>query len=106
MQKNNLNKVFEELLSRYVNSIEKNYQNRFKRAKDKAFVRNELNQYTDLFYTLLSETAGTGRILAVFSDRYKRGEAMNEIISHLQKTFGEVEDILPFKKIRDGKKIT
>ncbi len=102
----NLNQTFEELLNRYVNSIEKNYQSRFKRAKDKDFVKKELNQYTDLFYAMISETAGTGKILAVFSDRYKRGEDMNTIISHLKKTFGEVEDILPLRKIVDGKRIT
>jgi hypothetical protein len=100
-----LNKTFEDLLKRYIIAIEKNYHSRFKRAKDKEFIKDELKKGTDFFIRFTE--IETEKLLKVFSAWYKRGENMNKIIAHLKDVFGNEEDVLPFKKIDEtGKEIT
>jgi glutamyl/glutaminyl-tRNA synthetase len=101
-----LNQIFEELLKRYVNSMEQSYQSKYKRAKDKEFVKEELKRATDFMNDWSVEASGKGQILNVFSTMYKRGDDINEIITHLRKVFGEVSDERDFKRIENGKRIT
>jgi hypothetical protein len=101
-----LNKVFEELLNRYVNSIETNYKQQYKKAKDKEFVKEELKNGTDFMVDWEAVSIEKGKLIALFSDMYKRGDDLNKILAHLKKVFGEVDDIKPFKLIENGKKIT
>lgn len=101
-----LNQVFDELLNRYVNSIEKDYIQRYKRAKDKEFIIEELTKGTDFTIDWEELDSGKGKLITLFTEMYKRGEDMNIILKHLRKTFGEVEDIKPFKRIENGKRIT
>ncbi len=104
--KKHLNQIFEELMNRYVSSMEQNYQTKYKRAKDKEFVKEELKRATDFMNDWISEASGKGQILDVFSTMYKRGDDINEIITHLRKVFGEVSDERNFKRIENGKRIT
>ena len=101
-----LNQVFEELLSRYIKAIENDYISRYKRAKDKDFIIEELTKGTDFTIGWEEVDSGKGKMITLFSDMYKRGENINEIMDHLRKTFGEVEDIKPYKLIENGKRIT
>jgi hypothetical protein len=101
-----LNEVFDELLSRYIKAIEKDYLSRYKKAKDKDFIIEELTKATDFAIGWEEVDLGKGKLIMLFSDMYKRGENMDEIIAHLRKTFGGVADIKPFKLIENGKKIT
>ncbi len=101
-----LNQVFEELLNRYVKTIAKDYKERYKRAKDKEFIKDELKKGTDLTLDWAFHATEKGKLIKVFSEMYKRGEDMYHIIAHLRKEFGEVEDVKPYQLIEDGKKIT
>lgn len=101
-----LNEVFDELLNRYIKAIEKDYVSRYKKAKDIDFIIEELTKITDFTIGWEEVDLGKGKMISLFSDMYKRGEDMNEIITHLRKTFGEVDDIKPFKLIENSKKIT
>lgn len=101
-----LNKVFDELLSRYIKAIENDYLSRYKRAKDKDFIIEELTKGTDFTIGWEEVDLGKGKMITLFSDMYKRGENMNDIMDHLRKTFGEVDEIKPYALIENGKRIT
>lgn len=101
-----LNHVFGELLNRYVKTIEKDYKERYKKAKDKEFIKDELKKGTEFTIGWTSSTTEQGKLIKVFSEMYKRGEDMNQIIAFLRKEFGEVEDVKPYQLIEKGKKIT
>lgn len=101
-----LNTVFDELLGRYIKAIENDYLARYKRAKDKDFIIEELTKGTDFTIGWEEVDLGKGKMITHFSDMYKRGENMNEIMDHLRKTFGEVDEIKPFNLIENGKRIT
>jgi hypothetical protein len=103
--KKDLNTIFDTLLSRYTKSIEKNYQSRYKRAKDKEFVKEELKKDTGLVLDWTSLPPENKEIIDVFSVGYKRGEDINDLLSHLRKVYGEVDDVRPFQRIENGKKI-
>lgn len=104
--KKDLDRTFNDLVARYVKTIEKDYQSRYRKAKDKAFIIEELKKGTDFAIDWTWLDTSKGKLIKVFSDMYKRGDNMNDIIAHLRKVFGEVEDELPFKRIENGKKIT
>ncbi len=104
--KKDLNQIFEELLNRYVSSMEQNYQTKYKRAKDKEFVKEELKRATDFMNDWISQASGKGEMFGVFSKMYKRGDDINEIIAHLRGVYGEVNDERSFKRIENGKRIT
>jgi hypothetical protein len=99
-----LNQVFDGLLSRHMKIVEQDYQRRYKGAKDKEYIKDELKKGTDFVFEILQNK--NKKLVDVFSTWYKRGEGMNEIIVHLRKSFGEVDDVLPFKIIDSGKAIT
>lgn len=104
--KKDLNKVFEELLNRYINSIEKIYKSRYKKAKDKEFVEEELKKATDFMHDWLFLDPKSTKIFDAFWDRYKRGEDVNQIISDITEMYGNLDEILPYTKVDTGKKIT
>jgi hypothetical protein len=101
-----LNRIFEELLNRYVHSIESNYKQQYKKAKDKEFVKDELKKGTDFMVNWEATFIEKAKMISLFSDMYKRGDDLNKILAHLKKVFGEIDDIRPFKLIENGKKIT
>ncbi len=101
-----LNQVFDELLNRYIKAIEKDYIQRYKRAKDKEFIIEELTKGTDFTIEWVEVDSEKGKLVKLFTEMYKRGEDMNYIIAHLQETYGEFEDVRPFKLIENGKRIT
>ena len=101
-----LNQVFDELLNRYMKAIEKDYKLRYKQAKDKEFIIEELTKGTDFTIEWEELDSGKGKLITLFTEMYKRGENMSIILKHLRKTFGEVEDIKPFKRIENGKRTT
>lgn len=104
--KKDLNQIFDELLNRYTKTIEKNYQGSYKKAKDKEFIKEELKKDTDFILDWTWLDTSKGKLIQAFSEMYKRGEDMNKIISHIRKSFGEIEDIKPLRRIENGKKIT
>jgi hypothetical protein len=101
--KKDLNKVFEELLTRYIKAIEKNYLWRYKRAKDKEFIKDELKRGIDFMVECNSFDDEKGKLIRYFLDGYKRGEDMNATLSFLRKTFGEVDNIKPYSIEENGK---
>jgi hypothetical protein len=104
--KKDLNQIFDELLNRYIKTIEKNYHLRYKKAKDKEFVKEELT--TDTGFVLGWEylTPENAKLIDLFSVMYKRGDDISTILTHIKKMYGEVDDERPFKRIENGKKIT
>ncbi len=104
--KKDLNTIFNELVSRYVKTIEKDYQSRYKKAKDKVFIKDELKKGTDFILDWTWLDISKGKLIGAFADRYKRGEDIEVILGDIRKMYGEIEDELPFKRIENGKKIT
>ena len=101
-----LNQLFDDLLSRYVDSIEKDYIKRYKTAKDKEFIIEELTKGTDFTIEWEELDSQKGKLITLFTEMYKRGDDMNIILKHLRKAYGEVEDEKPIKRIEQGKRIT
>ena len=104
--KKDLDKIFYELVNRYVNVIEKNYQWRYKRANDKEFIKDELKKGTDFMVAANSMKDEKGELIRVFLDWYKRGENINDTIRHLREVFGEVDYVKPYAFIENGKPVT
>lgn len=104
--KKDLNTIFDELVSRYIKTIERDYQSKYKRAKDKEFIKEELKKGTDFILDWTWLDTSKGKLIGVFQDIYKRGDDIENILVFIRKTFGEIEDELPFKRIENGKKIT
>ncbi len=101
----NLNKLFEDLLTRYVGAIEKNYTARYKKAKDKDFVKQELITDTEFVLGWSLLIPEHSQMIDLFATWYKRGEEITDILDHIRTTYGEVEDERPFKRIENGKEI-
>jgi hypothetical protein len=101
-----INQVFEELLNRYIKAIEKDYQARYKKAKDKEFVFDELTKATNFIIEWEEGDPVKEKPINTFSIMYKRGDNINEIIAFIRKTYGEVDDIKPYKFIENGKTVT
>lgn len=102
----NLNKLFEELLNRYVKAIEKNYTARYKKAKDKDFVKQEIVTDAEFVLGWSLMIPAHSQMIDLFNTWYKRGEEITDILEHIKKVYGEVEDERPFKRIENGKEIT
>lgn len=102
----NLNKLFDDLLTRYVGAIEKNYIARYKKAKDKDFVKQELITDTEFVLGWSLLIPEHSQMIDLFAIWYKRGEEITDILDHIRTTYGEVEDERPFKRIENGKEIT
>jgi hypothetical protein len=96
--------VFEELLTRYIKTVEKNIKSRMKAARDKDHVRTEITAEIDLSVTW---TKIGNKLAVTFLEGYKRGEDTTKIFARIRKVFGEdVEDIKPFRRIENGQPIT
>jgi hypothetical protein len=104
--KKDLNLVFEELLSRYIKAIEKNYLWRYKRAKDKEFIKDELQKGVDFIIEMNTLDDAKGKLINTFWEWYKRGENFNDIMKQLRQSYGEVDNIKPYGIIENGKTIT
>jgi glutamyl/glutaminyl-tRNA synthetase len=101
------NQVFEQLLSRYIKTIENDYRQRYKKARDKELVKEDLIKITDLTIEWATINEQRAAMMKVFHADYGRGEDIGETLAHIRKTFGEeVNDIRPFKRIENGKRIT
>jgi hypothetical protein len=104
--KKDLDKIFYELVNRYVIVIERNYHWRYKRANDKEFIKNELKQGTELMAESTFFDDGQKEILRIFLDYYKRGEDINETIRHLRDMFSNIDGEKPYRLIENGEAIT
>ena len=99
-----LNKLFEDILARYIRAIERDYKTRYKNARDKQFIFEELTKGTKFIIDVTG--ADQNEIVEVFKTWYNRGEDINEIFAHIRKVFGEIEEVKPYSRISvDGKKI-
>lgn len=101
-----LNQVFEELLKRYIKATEKDYQAKYKKAKDKEFVVDELTKGTDLMIQWEAADPVKTTPISIFTVMYKRGDDINKIMAHIRKTCGEIEDVKPYRRIVNEEKIT
>lgn len=101
-----LNSVFEELLTRYTKAIENDYKSQYRKAKDKEFIVEELTKGTDFIIEWEEVNSIKEKPLNTFSTMYKRGESITDIVAYIKNTYGNVEDIKPYKLIENGKKIT
>lgn len=104
--KRDFNPVFDDLVLRYEKVIEVSFLSRYKRAKDKDFIVDELIKETDNVLDWMTASKSLGELIDLFSTRYNRGENIDEILSDLKRIYGDVEEIRPFKKIENGKKIS
>jgi hypothetical protein len=105
-QNKDLNVLFEEMTSRYIVVIEKDYKRRYKRAKDKEFVKDELKKGVDFIIEANSTDEGIGRITSFFWDGYKRGEDFKDIADNIKRFFGADDIKVQISRVEaDGKHI-
>jgi hypothetical protein len=104
--KKDLNKIFDELTERYVHAIERNYKWRYKRAKDKEFIKEELKRGTDFMAEINLFNDAKGKLLENFLECYKRGEDMSDVMKRIREEYGEISDIKPYELEVDGEFIT
>lgn len=99
--------LFDGLLIRYTKTIEQSIKLRIKKARDKEDAKEQTESELDFYINLLQTDKNQVKLLEVFSVWYKRGEETGKILDYIRKTFGEdVEDVLPFRQIENGKRIT
>lgn len=97
--------LFEELLIRYTKTVEQNIRSRIKKARDKDHVKAEIR--SEIALNIRWAKLDKATLAKDFLTKYKKGEDTSKIFAYTRKVFGEdVEDILPFKRIENGKKIT
>lgn len=95
--------TFEELLNRYSIVVERNIEKRYNKAKDKEFVRKEIER--EFAFLNVVQVAGEHKekMVNTFVTYYKRGEKLEEILLLIRKIYGEdVKDELDFRKIENG----
>lgn len=103
--KKDIGVLFDELLVRYTKTVEQNIRSRIKKARDKDHVKAEIR--SEIALNIRWAKLDKAKLSKDFLTQYKKGEDTSKIFAHIRKVFGEdVEDILPFKRIENGKKIT
>ena len=105
--KKDIGALFDELLIRYTKTVEQNIKSRIKKARDKEDVKKQIKSELNLFIRYMQIDKNEAKLSEVFVEWYKRGEETGKIFAFIRKVFGEdVEDILPYRKIKNGKPIT
>jgi hypothetical protein len=98
-----MKQTFEELLNRYSLMVDRNIEKRYKKAKDKEFVRKEIER--EFAFLNVIQVAGEHKekMVDTFVTYYKRGENIEEVLLFIRKVYGEdVKDELDFRKIENG----
>jgi len=98
-----MKQTFEELLNHYSIMVEYNIEKRYNKAKDKEFVRKEIER--EFAFLNVIQVAGTykEKMVDTFVTYYKRGEKVEEVLLFIRKVYGEdVKDELDFRKIENG----
>ncbi len=99
----NMKQTFEELLNRYSIMVERNIEKRYNKAKDKEFVRSEIER--EFAFLNVIQVAGEHKekMVDTFVTYYKRGENVEEVLLFIRKVYGEdVKDELDFRKVVNG----
>lgn len=100
-----LDQTFNTLLERYGKAIEKDTQARLGRARDKMFTLKEIEKGERFMLGILKGEKHKNDFIKVFSVHYKRGETIEFIFNLLKNTYGEIEDIRPFKLKENGQEM-
>jgi hypothetical protein len=98
-----MKQTFEELLNRYSVMVERNIEKRYNKAKDKEFVRSEIER--EFAFLNVIQVAGEHKekMVDTFVTYYKRGENLEEVLLFIRKVYGEdVKDELDFRKVENG----
>ena len=104
---NSLNQKFDTLLSKYISIIEKSLQQRLRKAKNKEFVALEITKEIALVNEMIIHNDVVDAMLDLFRKDYLRGNDLSITIAYIIKRYGtDVEEIMPFKRMEEGKKIT
>lgn len=105
--KKDIGTLFDELLIRYTKTVEKSIKARIKKARDKEDAKKEIKSELNFSIRFLQADKNEAKLSEVFLTWYKQGEETGKIFAYIRKNFGEdVSDILPYKKIENGKRIT
>lgn len=98
-----MKQTFEELLNRYTLMVERNIEKRCTKAKDKEFVRKEIEREFALINVIQVAGEHKEKMVDTFLTYYKRGESMEEALLFIRKVYGEdVKDELDFRKVENG----
>lgn len=98
-----MKQTFEELLNRYTLMVERNIEKRYTKAKDKEFVRKEIEKEFALLNVIQVIGEHKEKMVDTFLTYYKRGERMEETLLFIRKVYGEdVKDELDFRKVENG----
>lgn len=98
-----MKQTFEELLNRYTIMVERNIEKRYTKAKDKEFVRKEIEREFALINVIQVVGEHKEKMVDTFLTYYRRGESMEETLLFIRKVYGEdVKDELDFRKVENG----
>lgn len=98
-----MKQTFEELLNRYTKMVERNIEKRYNKAKDKEFVRKEIEREFALLNVIQVAGEHKEKMVDTFLTYYKRGESVEEVLLFIRKVYGEdVKDELDFRKVENG----
>ncbi|MBI2268781.1 MAG: RteC domain-containing protein [Bacteroidetes bacterium] len=101
-----LDSLFNTMLERYMKAMERDIKYRLSRAKDREYVYNEIRKELDFILDLVRADEHREGFVEAFLIHYRRGEPVDKILKLLRDSYGDKEDIRPFKLLEDGKEIT
>lgn len=99
-------KIFDTLLKRYRKVMEKDIKSRLMRAKDIEYVYDEIEKELNFIIGWEKTDKHREGFNETFMSQYKQGEPISEIFKRLRESYGIVEDILPFRRVIENKRIT
>lgn len=89
--KQDIDSVFHKLAERYYTSVERTYKNRITRARNKAFVIDEIKKEVDFIISFLLSDEKRKELQEIFNMHYNRGESIDWIFQLIKKNFGEID---------------
>ncbi|MDE2026652.1 MAG: RteC domain-containing protein, partial [Patescibacteria group bacterium] len=95
-----LDNTFNNLLERYTQAIEKDMQTRLSKARDKMFTLKEIEKGEDFIVGILKAEKHKKDFIKTFDSHYKRGESIEYIFKLLRESYGEAEEIKPYRLIQ------
>lgn len=103
---NNLNRRFENLLSRYSSVLERNIQKRMKKARDKEFTSDQIKKLVSSISNEFESNSEIKKMIDLFSSHYKLGEPIDLFFSVVREVYVKEPDDSPAQKFEDENDIS
>lgn len=94
---------FDSLLQSYIQTVENNCLDQFKKSKDRIYIADRiLNQLRGIIRFYSVAFSKHSKACNYFIEKYKRGEDLENIIIHMQENYSEAMEIVPEIDERDN----